>query len=74
MASRPVNTPVSTFVVRLWPEWSEQGPAWRGQVVHLQTGKTLGFQEPAAVLAFIGQIVNLGMDDAQSAPPQSKDG
>jgi hypothetical protein len=74
MASRPLDTPVSTFVVRLWPAWSEQGPAWRGQVVHLQTGKALGFQDPAAVLVFIGQIVDLGMDDPHSAPQQSRGG
>jgi hypothetical protein len=71
MGGRPRDTPVSTFVVRLWPEWSEQGPAWRGHVVHLQSGQKYGFQDPAALLAFMRRIVEPGTGADAPAPPES---
>jgi len=73
MASRPLAAPANTFVIRMWPEWSEQGPAWRGQVVHLQSGQTRGFQDSAAMLAFIDQVMEQGLPSARhpSPPPDS---
>ncbi|MCC6190234.1 MAG: hypothetical protein IT318_14475 [Anaerolineales bacterium] len=68
MTSRP--PPASTFVIRLWPEWSEHGPVWRGHIVHLQSGQASGFQDPAAVLDFMRQMAEQGPHHAPPSTPQ----
>jgi hypothetical protein len=45
--------PVSTFVVRFWQEWSVAGPRWRGQVDHVQSGKTSRFLDLEELLDII---------------------
>jgi hypothetical protein len=62
MAETAAAPPLSTFVVRFWREWSAAGPRWRGQVDHVQSGRTAAFLDlqelPAIFLSFgitIGQ-------------------
>ena len=33
----------STFIVRIWMEWSKTGSCWRGQIVHAQSGERMSF-------------------------------
>lgn len=52
---------VSTFVVRFWREWSAAGPQWRGQVDHVQSGKTarfLNLEELLAIIHSFGVMAN----------------
>ena len=53
MSRRPVQPAVSTFVIRVWQDWSLSGPRWYGRIEHLQSGRRLSFQEPEPILAFI---------------------
>ena len=53
MNSPPSQPAVSTFVVRIWQEWSLSSPRWRGRIEHLQSGRTLAFQELEQALTFI---------------------
>jgi hypothetical protein len=50
--SFPVE-PVSTFVVRLWRDWSAAGPRWRGRIEHVQRGESTAFLELGAMLGFM---------------------
>jgi len=57
MTEIPPGSPVSTFVVRFWCEWSAAGPRWRGQVDHVQSGKTARFldlEELAVIIHSFG--------------------
>jgi hypothetical protein len=52
--------PGSTFVIRFWREWSVAGPRWRGQVDHLQSGKTARFldlEELSVIIHSFGIMV-----------------
>jgi hypothetical protein len=69
-----VEAPVSTFVVRIWPEWSAQGPAWRGHVVHLQSGCKRGFRETATMLAFMNQMAAIETDTGSASSNLQPDG
>ena len=50
--SSPVS-PVSTFVVRFWQEWSAAGPRWRGRIEHVQSGESVAFLNWDGMLDFI---------------------
>ena len=45
--------PASTFVVRFWWEWSVAGPRWRGQIDHVQSGKSAMFLDLQEMLDFL---------------------
>ena len=47
---------VSTFVIRLWQEWSLDEPRRRGRVVHLQSGKTAAFQDWEQLTTFLDDL------------------
>jgi hypothetical protein len=51
-ASSP-DPPTSTFVVRFWREWSIAGPRWRGQIDHVQSGKSATFVDLQGVSDFV---------------------
>jgi hypothetical protein len=42
MEPHPVS-PVSTFIVRFWQEWSASGPHWRGRISHVPSGDSAVF-------------------------------
>ncbi len=43
----------STFILRIWVEWSKAGPCWRGQIIHVQSGERRGFLCLEDMLKFI---------------------
>ncbi|MGD8966327.1 MAG: hypothetical protein PVI07_02355 [Anaerolineae bacterium] len=59
MAKSPSISPSSTFVVRLWHEWTAEGPRWRGRIEHLQSGEGRAFLDADALLSFVGRFADL---------------
>jgi hypothetical protein len=53
MALPPLSSPVSTFVVRFWPERSPSGLHWRGRIEHVQSRESAAFCELQELLNFI---------------------
>jgi hypothetical protein len=53
MAEPSSVSPVSTFVVRFWREWSAAGPRWRGQIDHVQSGESATFLDLDGMLDFV---------------------
>ena len=49
----------ASFLLRIWREpvssQSDPPPAWRGQVMHIQSGESLEFHSPADLQAFLAQ-------------------
>lgn len=54
--------PSSTFVVRLWHEWTAEGPRWRGRIEHLQSGEATAFVEVEEMVRFLRRL-GLWSDD-----------
>ena len=48
-----LSHPMSTFVIRIWREWSIEGAIWRGNIEHLESKKRSGFQDFERMLAFL---------------------
>jgi hypothetical protein len=71
MAEPSPVSPVSTFVVRLWHEWSADGSRWRGRIKHLQSGESTAFLDLEGALAFIRRFTAL---PDQVDQPARKDG
>jgi hypothetical protein len=53
---------INTFVVRLWHEWTAQGPRWRGRIEHVQSGESAAFLELERMLRFLRRF-GVGADD-----------
>jgi len=51
--------PVSTFIVRIWLEWSESGSCWRGQIEHLQSRQRCVFLNLEKMVIFIQDYVGI---------------
>jgi hypothetical protein len=68
--SSPVS-PVSTFVVRFWKEWSVAGPRWRGRIEHVQSAQSAAFLNWDGMLDFIRRFGAMPDDESQ---PAKKDG
>ena len=49
----PPDSPINTFVVRFWREWSVAGPRWRGQIDHVQSGARANFLDLDEMLGVI---------------------
>lgn len=49
----------STFIVRMWLEWSAAGSCWRGHIVHVQSGEKMAFLTLEGMLAFIRSYVKM---------------
>jgi hypothetical protein len=62
LAESPSIPPSSTFVVRLWHEWAAEGPRWRGQIEHVQSGEAAAFLELEGMLSFLRRF-GMGSDD-----------
>ena len=45
--------PVSTFVIRLWREWSAGGARWRGRIEHIQSRESTAFVDLDEMLNFL---------------------
>jgi len=45
--------PLSTFVIRVWQEWSPDGGTWRGNIEHLESQERVGFQDTESIIAFL---------------------
>jgi hypothetical protein len=48
--------PVSTFVVRVWREWSAGAVRWRGQIEHVQSGEGAAFLDADGMFRFMRQF------------------
>lgn len=53
MSKSDFKQSMSTFVVRIWREWSTGGPRWRGNIEHLETKKRSGFLDFESMLGFL---------------------
>ena len=53
MAEPPGVSPVSTFVIRFWREWSIATPRWRGRIEHVQSGQRADFVELEGITEFV---------------------
>jgi hypothetical protein len=62
LAQSPSIPPSSTFVVRLWHEWTAEGSRWRGRIEHVQSGRSAAFRELEGMLSFLRRF-GLGADD-----------
>ena len=47
------NSPVSTFVLRIWHERATGRTRWRGRAEHVQSGESVALQSEQALLDFI---------------------
>jgi len=47
------SRPISTFVIRVWQEWSTEGATWRGNIEHLESKQRSGFQDLEHMLTFL---------------------
>ena len=54
MPENPSPSPIHTFIIRIWAEWSISEPVFRGYILHLQSGQKNWFQESAS---FAQQII-----------------
>jgi hypothetical protein len=54
---------ISTFVLRIWQEWSAGGPRWRGRIEHIPSGKSAAFLDEEAMWQFI-QCFGVTLDGA----------
>jgi len=44
MAESSSSSPVSTFVIRFWCEWSVSGSRWRERIDHVQSGQRADYR------------------------------
>ena len=61
--------PSQLFTVRIWPELSDQGVAWRGKVQHVPNGAWRYFQDGDGLIAFLQSQVEAVVLETQH--PQS---
>jgi hypothetical protein len=62
-------SPLSTFVLRFWREWSAAETQWRGRIEHVQSGASATFLNLEGMVDFI-----LGMGIMKETPgPSEKD-
>jgi hypothetical protein len=59
MAESHSVPPANTFVVRLWHEWTAEGPRWRGCIEHLQSGESRAFLDWDGLLSFVHRFAAL---------------
>jgi hypothetical protein len=61
-----ISNPLSTFVIRVWREWSVDGGIWRGNIEHLESKKRTGFQDAESIIDFLrsfGVLNEVNSDD-----------
>ena len=62
----PVS-PISTFVVRFWREWSAAGSRWRGRIEHVQSGESATFLDVDGMLDFVHRVGIMQGDESWPA-------
>lgn len=67
MAESHANPPASTFVIRIWREWTVAREGWRGQIDHVQSGKSCAFLELPELLDFIRSFDIMTGEDKQDS-------
>ena len=67
MAESTPRPSVSTFVIRLWREWSAAGPRWRGRIEHVQSGESAAFLNLDEMLDFVRRIGVMGGGESRPA-------
>lgn len=65
MTAPSSTTPLSTFVVRFWREWTAVGPRWRGHVEHMQSGESTGFLDLRGLVRFVRGLGVMANDSKQ---------
>jgi hypothetical protein len=65
MAEQSSVSPISTFVVRFWQEWSAAGSRWRGHIEHVQSGESAAFLDLDEMLDFVRRIGVMGGNESQ---------
>jgi len=63
MAESPSVPPASTFVVRLWREWSAAGSRWRGRIEHVQSKESATFLDLNGMLDFVRRFGAMADDE-----------
>lgn len=61
--------PVSTFVIRLWWEWSAAEPQWRGRIDHVQSGESGAFIDIDGLLDFMRRFGALAAAPRRPSEP-----
>jgi hypothetical protein len=61
----PARTARASFTLRIW---READAIWRGQIVHVQTGQTAFFQDPARMWAFARACLGLREEEPFLGP------
>lgn len=67
MVERSRVPAMSTFVVRVWREWSVAGPRWRGRIEHVQSGEGGAFLDLGGILDFLRRFRVMADDESQAA-------
>jgi hypothetical protein len=44
---------LSTYIIRIWQDWSLGGTHWRGRIEYLQTGQRVAFEDLNQIVTFI---------------------
>jgi hypothetical protein len=73
MAESAPAPAASTFVVRLWYEWTAEGPRWRGRIEHVHSGESAAFLELDAMLSFLRRF-SVAVDDRGQPDPTRGEG
>lgn len=60
-------SPLSTFVLRFWREWSAAGTQWRGRIEHVQSGASATFLNLEGMVDF---ILGMGIMKEASSPSE----
>jgi hypothetical protein len=47
------ETPINTFVIRFWRDWSAAGPRWHGWIDHVQSGERTAFRDLEGMVGFL---------------------
>jgi hypothetical protein len=62
-------SPVSTFVIRFWREWSPGQVRWRGRIEHVQSGESASCLDLESILDFIQHLGVMAEDLGQHGEP-----
>ena len=65
--SNTSNSAASTFIIRIWREWSLTESRWYGRIEQLHTNQTLTFREFSQLLNFLATC-GFTNEEIQSAP------
>jgi hypothetical protein len=65
-AEPPGVPPVSTFLIRFWPEWSIAKPCWRDRIEHLQSGQHSDFVELEGIMQSVRALEAMAEDQSTS--------